>query len=185
MDKTKIISCDIDGILTLYPQCWLDYLEFRCGIKYQSLEEAKRKEKNYKEIKDAYRRSSFKANLPINPQGLELLLKIRENGYTIIMASSRPMDDPNYPELRQLTYQWLTNNNVPFNELVYKNGSVDFVDNYSHISFHIEDEHNYAEEMAKKNITTFLYNKHLKHEIIIPDKKIIVVPSLLTIINYI
>ena len=185
MDVTKKISCDIDGILTSYPKCWLEYLELQSGIKYPTIEEAKRKEPKYKAIKAAYRRSSFKADLSANPQGVELLIKIRELGYMILMATSRPLHDPDYPELKQLTERWLTKNDIPFNDLVYKNETVDFVDVCGPINYHIEDELKYAEVMRKKNITTFVYNPYLDHEIVTTEHKIIIVPSLLLILNYI
>jgi hypothetical protein len=186
MDKTKTISCDIDGILTDYPQCWLDFLELQSGVKYPSLEEAKRKEPNYKAIKDLYRSSRFKANLPVKQEGLEFLNKIRELGFMIIIATSRPLHEPKYPELQRLTAQWLTANNIPFDDLVFKNKEVDFVDRYNPpISYHIEDDLKYAYAMEKKGITTFVYNQFLDHEIALTNPKIIILPRLLNIIDHI
>jgi uncharacterized HAD superfamily protein len=184
MYKIRKISCDIDGILTNYPQCWLDFIELETGIKYPSIDEAKKKELNYEIIKDTYRKSFFKNNLPINPYGLELLVRIQRIGFLIIMATSRPIDDPDYPELKQLTYNWLIKNDIPFDDLVYKNENVDFIDIIGPISYHIDDDLKYAKAMEKRGITTFIYNQYLNNEIISAKQKIIVVPTLINILNH-
>ena len=176
--KKKLISCDIDGILNDYPACWLDYLARRCGERYASIKQAKDLQPLYKEYKSDYRRSEFKANLPVNPVGVGMLRSLAGKGYGIIMASSRPFDNPLYPDLYRLTWDWLAQNGIPFDELVFKNSTADFTASYPDIAFHIEDERKYAQAIAEKGIKVFLYSAHLKPGENHSDENIIIVDDL-------
>ena len=78
MVNKKIITCDIDGVLTDYPKCWLEFLQDICGTLYNSTNEAKEKEPNYSYYKDLYRESNYKATLPIINYNKEALNKLAE-----------------------------------------------------------------------------------------------------------
>ena len=65
MSNKRIVTCDIDGVLTDYPKCWLDFLQEKTGVLYDSTIEAKEKEPNYSHYKYLYRESNYKATLPI------------------------------------------------------------------------------------------------------------------------
>ena len=183
MDK-RLLSCDIDGILNDYPECWLDYLGERCGRRYGSVHEAKNCELLYKEYKSDYRKSEFKANLPVRTEGVELLKELNRRGYSIVIATSRPLNNPQYPGLYDLTRNWLFKNDIPFDTLLFKDSSVGFIDLYPDIELHIEDELKYAQVVAQRGIPVFLYSKHLK-----PGesatKGITLVNNLLTILDYV
>lgn len=180
----RLISCDIDGILNFYPECWLDYLAQRCGTRYATVYEAKNYEPLYKEYKNDYRRSDFKGNLVVRPEGRQLLHTLFEKGYSIIFATSRPINNPLYPDLYNLTRNWLVKNNLPFDVLLFKDSSVEFIDMYPDIEFHIEDEMKYAQAVAEKGVPVYLYSKHLKSgEHAMPG--ITLVDNLLTILDYV
>lgn len=178
------ISCDIDGILNNYPECWLDYLADRCGVRYPNVHEAKNSETFYKEYKNDYRRSEFKANLPVDPTGAALVHGLAERGYSIIMATSRPLTHPSYPALYDLTRNWLLKNDIPFDTLLFKNSSADFLDLYPDVELHIEDELKYAQAVAGRGIPVYLYAKHLK-----PGERVIegitLVDNLFDILEYV
>lgn len=144
----KIITCDIDGILTDYPSCWLKFLESQSGNSYSTTEKAKQSEKKYEYYKDQYRKSEYKANLPINIHNREVLNRLAEK-YDIIFTTSRPIHDLRYPNLFMNTYRWLENNGLNFKELRYKDEYVDFLKDLD-IAFHIEDEIEWAKLIAKK-----------------------------------
>ena len=146
--KKKIITCDIDGILTDYPSCWLKYLEKKCGNSYCTIEKAKHSEKNYGLYKDQYRKSQYKANLPVNSHNKNVLNRLAEK-YDIIFATSRPINDLRYPDLYKNTYRWLCNNGLNFKELRYKDEHIDFINDIE-VAFHIEDEIEWAKLIAKK-----------------------------------
>lgn len=180
----RIISCDIDGILNDYPECWLEYLAQRCGTRYATVHEAKNYEPLYKEYKSDYRRSDFKGNLAVNPDGAKLLHSLEAQGYSIVLATSRPINNSLYPDLYNLTRSWLLKNNLPFEILLFKDSSVEFIDLFPDIEFHIEDELKYAQAVADKGIPVYLYSKHLK-----PGEHatsgITLVDNLLTILDHV
>ncbi|MBN9300128.1 MAG: hypothetical protein J0I41_24230 [Filimonas sp.] len=181
----RLITCDIDGILNNYPQCWLDFLEIESGIKHLSVEDAKKNEPAYRKHKDNYRKSSFKANLPVNALAVQLLQALNAKGYRIVMATSRPIDDISYPELRSVTESWLHKNAVPFHKLVFKSESVDFIHQFDQIDFHIEDDIKYATSIAENGIKTFLYNQFNNYDKLNGNSKLIVVSSLSNILSQI
>ncbi|WP_071134462.1 HAD family hydrolase [Millionella massiliensis] len=184
MTAKRIISCDIDGILNYYPECWLDYLAQRCGTRYTTVHEAKNYEPLYKEYKADYRRSDFKGNLPVRTEGADLLHALVDRGYSIIFATSRPINNPLYPDLYNLTRGWLLKNNLPFEVLLFKDSSVEFIDLYPDIEFHIEVEMKYAQAVAEKGIPVYLYSKHLKTGEY-ATSGITLVDNLLTILDYV
>lgn len=90
--ERKIVTCDIDGVLTDYPACWLAYLAEQCGIHYSTTLEAKKHEKRYSVFKDKYRESEYKASLPINERNRDALIQLSKE-YEIIFTTSRPIYD--------------------------------------------------------------------------------------------
>ena len=141
-NNREVITCDIDGILTDYPKCWLNYLKEKCGTLYSTVAEAKKNEPKYKIYKDMYRESEYKANLPMNEHNKEVLKRLSDT-YDIIFATSRPINDKRYPHLKDNTYNWLKKNGLIFQELVFKDLEANFL-NYKNIAFHIDDEMKYA-----------------------------------------
>lgn len=143
----KIITCDIDGVLTDYPSCWLKFLKEQTGNLYNSTEIAKIKEPKYAFYKDLYRESNYKATLPINEQNKLALNQLAEK-YDIIFTTSRPLNNKKYPSLKKNTYNWLKNNGLIFEELIFKDEDCKFLENLN-FEFHIDDESKYANNIAK------------------------------------
>lgn len=148
-NERMIITCDIDGILTDYPNCWLEYLEEKCGTLYNSTQEAKASESKYSLYKDMYRESEYKANLPMNEHNKDILNKLSQK-YDIVFTTSRPINNKDkYPNLYENTFNWLKNNGLRFKELRFKDINGDFLNDID-ISFHIDDEAEYANSVSKK-----------------------------------
>lgn len=148
MSNKKIITCDIDGVLTDYPMCWLKFLQEKCGTLYNSTNEAKEKEPEYSYYKDLYRESNYKATLPIIKSNKNALNQLSEK-YDIIFVTSRPINNDNYPHLKENTYNWLKNNGLRFKDLRYKDENAEFLENLD-VVFHIDDEIKYVNSVAKK-----------------------------------
>lgn len=183
----KIITCDIDGVLTDYPFCWLKYLQEKCGVLYQTTEEAKKHEQKYTIYKKMYRQSNYKACLPINECNKNALNQLALQ-YDIIFTTSRPINDDEYPMLRTNTYNWLLNNGLKFKELRFKDKNGDFLDDLD-IEFHIDDEITYVNAVAEKlkrtskdrNSRVYLIND--KYELDGLDKSIIIVKNIQEIVD--
>lgn len=150
----KVITCDIDGILTDYPNCWLDFLYERCGIRYGTTQEAKIREKDYSFYKDQYRESEYKANLPIDVRNKNALNRLAKK-YDIVITTSRPIYEKKYPHLLQNTKKWLDNNGIEYKDLRYKDNEGKFLDGLN-VEFHIDDEIDFANLVAKRGGTVYL-----------------------------
>lgn len=142
---TKICSIDIDGILNYYPACWVDFINRETGLNFKDKAEAKRglSPEEYRSLKDRYRKSEFKANLPIRQSALELLKHLKDKGYLITLVTSRPFE--NYPLLADVTAKWLTKNNIPYDTLIKKSALLS--GKLPYLDFHIDDE---IEDINKK-----------------------------------
>ena len=153
----KYCSIDIDGVLNNYPQCWLDYIEEIEHKKFATIAEARNQLGNdrYGEIKHRYRTEGRKTQLPINEAAKQLLKQLKENGFTIIISTSRPFNK--YTHLEQLTFDWLKNNGFHFDFLRSK--TPDLIREFYPILFHLDDEIEHASFYLQNNIHVFLIER--------------------------
>lgn len=154
----NIISLDIDGVLTDYPNCWLHFLEDAVGQKFNTIGDAKLSlgRKKYSEVKAVYRASDCKANLKIKSEARRFLDFFADRGFEFIIATSRPILDPTYPSLMALTKDW-AHKNVQLNcNVFYKDLSLSCIPHLQDLNFHVDDELKYAAAYSKKNVPSFL-----------------------------
>ncbi len=156
MEKVRQFSCDIDGILNDYPLCWLRYLAEKCGTLYETVSLAKQHENNYRQYKDDYRNSLYKANLPVWRKNRDVINQISSRDFDSIIVTSRPILDNKYPDLYSRTFKWLKNNNISFSDFGFKEPDACFLDKYPEIKFHIDDDPTYALTVAQKGIKVYL-----------------------------
>lgn len=165
----KYISFDIDGIMNDYPKCWIRYLNSRIEENL-SLEISTKEAKSivglelYKNLKDDYRNSDYKANLEFNTDAKLLADDFIKEGYKIIISTSRPFNDSRYKKLKKNTISWLKKNSFHFDLFVDKNYELEHLGLYDKIVLHIDDECKYAKQFAFNNIQTFLVNNSFCEE---------------------
>ena len=118
----KIALIDIDGVLNHYPQCWIDYINDQLKTDFRTLEQCKKEilPNTYADLKRQYRNSDYKANLPVKDDGASLVLRLKQRGYDVFLVTSRPISDPNYPNLLPLTERWLRKNSISYREIIEK-----------------------------------------------------------------
>lgn len=158
----KIFSIDVDGVLNDYPLCWLNYVKNETGFEYKSTQEAKIKLgiEAYQKIKSSYRKSDYKENIKFSEDGRTAIYDLLDMGFDIIAATSRPLINTEFPDLKGLTERWLEKNLGFPMKVVHKNESVDFINNNQNIKYHIDDELKYAVPISNKNIHVFLIDKN-------------------------
>jgi hypothetical protein len=158
----KIFSTDIDGVLNNYPICWLNYIKQEIGHEYKSTEKAKESLGDivYSQIKSKYRKSEYKENIAFSVEARSALIEISHMGFEIVAATSRPIIDPEFPDLKEMTARWLKKNLGFQIRVIHKNENADFTDNLTNLKYHIDDELKYAIPIAKKNIPTFLIDRN-------------------------
>ena len=131
----KVCSVDLDGVLNYYPDCWVEYINLHEGTDFQTKEEALKvlDSDKYASLKHKYRLSSYKANLKPNKANIQFLQALRDDGYSIIIATDRPFQK--YPGMYVMTWNWLERNGVPFDSLMSKKDVATVT-----VDFHIDDE---------------------------------------------
>lgn len=158
----KYISFDIDGIMNNYPICWVDYVNDQLSSHYSSKEEVKLSigEEKYKLLKDKYRNSEYKAELEFNVKAKELADIFLQHDFKIIIATSRPFNNPKYKNLKKNTLKWLNNNNFHYDIFVDKVAELDTMDLYDNIVLHIDDEIKYAKMFSDKGVRSIVLNNN-------------------------
>lgn len=163
----KICALDVDGVLSDYPKCWVDFinkgvLTGNFKVKYpvfKNLVEAKNllPYSVYTMFKDSYRASNYKASLPTKDGAVQLTEILRNSGYKIVVITSRPFDD--YPELRMVTKNWLDLNGFYYDDLIYsKRKHLDIIAQFPDLKFMVEDNRSFANKVAEFGYKVYLVN---------------------------
>lgn len=148
----KLISLDIDGVLTDYPACWLEYLNHSLGTSFSNKEEAQSilGEDAYRREKTAYRTSEYKENLPFKEGARAFCDELVRRGYTFIITTSR-LDIS-----RTLTEKWLKRREIKYSKLLIKRLDESFLRELSGITLHVDDEMEYVSYMLRHGLPAIL-----------------------------
>lgn len=168
MIKRQIMfSSDVDGIMNDYPDCFLNFIKIHHGITYSTKEEAKLNlGDEYNNLKEDYRNSSFKFELPFHEDAIQFYKELNTKNIPIIFSTSRQFKK--YPHMYDRTKQWLASSGVVFSGLIQK--STDNFLKYN-ITHHVDDEYEHGEKLIspnrdwdifilKRNKTTKIENKN-------------------------
>lgn len=150
----KVCYCDLDGVFSSYPKCWLEFIELKTGKCFNSLEEAKKNltYDKYVSLKKDYRGSYFKYNL-IPREGSSNFTKfLHEEGYFIVITTTRPLS---HPQLLIRTIRWLEKNNILFDDILFCE-ELEVVLKYPDLIFGVEDELHVANKLAEWGYKMFL-----------------------------
>lgn len=154
--KLKTVSFDIDGILNNYPKCFLDYVNASKKIKFRSIDHIKKSSlKNYKKLKDSYRKSNYKYNLYISKKLVNIINKFSLH-YTVLIITTRPFTK--YKKMYRKTFLWLKKNNIKNFKLCSKKKSI-FKKNK--VLLHIDDKEEDINTIYNKNTLYFLTSKNV------------------------
>ncbi len=184
--EEKICIFDIDGVLNNYPQFWIDYVNLVTGSEFDDLNTMKNTlpYEKYRELKEQYRISGVKENLRANDQAAEVTARLKEQGYTIVIMSSRPADK--YPTLYNQTVNWLKNNNIIYDYIIFgeKNKHAKILSELPQTKFIVEDNSYNANQISHWGYTVFLLNNKYNRDVLI-DKNVYRIDNLLDIFNFI
>lgn len=154
-ESEKLCCCDLDGIFTDYPECWLKFIEIKIGRYFDSLEKAKKNipYADYIQLKNDYRSSDFKYNLTPKPASSKFTETLRKMGFFVIIVTRRPAT---HPLLRLKTINWLQKNDILFDDILFVEKKSDVILEYCKISFFVEDEIDDALMLSKLGYKVFL-----------------------------
>lgn len=155
----KICIVDIDGVLSTYPDCYVDFVNNELDTEFKNLNDIKNtlSYSAYKAIKEKYRTSGVKEYLPAVQGASEFMRELKEQDYYIIILSARPID--RYNSLIMQTTNWLRNNDIRYDYLMF-NGSkhLEIIQKFDKVEFIVEDNRYYANSIAKHGYQVFLVN---------------------------
>lgn len=156
-ESTKICGLDIDGVLNLYPDPWVDYLNKQLGENFQDLNEAKEQVSYtaYKDLKWAYRESGIKATLEVRPGAKEVLERLKSMEYDILILTSRPFAQ--HPCLFKQTVDWLALRELPYDGIIFGDDKyVKVLTQVPNLRFLVDDHRYHAMQVARWGYNSFL-----------------------------
>lgn len=161
-----VISFDIDGTLNNYPKCFVDFVNQKVDLEYQSLDQV-RSRSDYKELKHLYRISGCE-NIVMDEMVREIVNKLHCN-FQIKIFTKRPFSD--YPKMYNSTLRWLDKNDLLHDGVYPKT-----VENFkrSNVRIHVDDEFEHIQELLCFRETNFVLindNKYLQNENLIQISK--------------
>lgn len=169
-ESEKICAIDIDGVLSDYPACWIKFANSILKTNFKTLFELKEKlsYSQYKKLKHLYRKSGYKADLPVKDGAVELTQKLRAKGYKIVIITARPFSE--YPEMFKHTRHWLNINEFDYDYLIEggKTKHLKVLSEFPHIKFFIEDNSYVANLLAKWGYTVYLIDNEYNKDITLP-----------------
>jgi dimeric dUTPase (all-alpha-NTP-PPase superfamily) len=124
----KVCAFDIDGVLTDYPRCWVEYCCKRLGNDYLSgcTSPYKAKERLHRyenpvtlsKMRHEYRSSGLKAaQQPTQDNIAHIFECLRKLDYKIVLISARPFEK--YPRIFLDTLRWLQSNNLEADAILF------------------------------------------------------------------
>lgn len=160
ISKQKICAIDIDGVLNYYPKPWVDFLNIECSTKYNNLVEIKENipYNLYRRTKSKYRTQGIKRTLEPRKGSRELLEKLKQMKYLIILITARPVHE--HINLFRDTIYWL---NLNFKDLYdhiifSEDKHLEVLQKFTNIKFIIEDHRTIANTLSKWGYKVFLIN---------------------------
>jgi hypothetical protein len=176
----RLCYCDLDGVFTSYPKCWLEFIEARTGRRYESLDEARKalSYADYVNLKSRYRSSDFKYNLTPREGSSAFTRSLREEGWFTVLVTTRPAS---YPELQIRTIRWLDKNSILFDDIVFLERELAIVAIYPDFSFGVQDDPQVCNAMAKMGYKMFLMRNDCDFDEL--HENVIIVDSLKDIIE--
>lgn len=170
LKEKEVIVFDIDGVINDYPICFLNWVKRNYNISYKNILDLKDKVdiKTYNEIKEKYRTSGIKRNLPVREETIYVMKELKKRGETIILYTVRPVSK--YKRIFPDTLYWLKKNNIPFDAIFCSDYHKEDIYKFGFkIKFIVEDDKQNTALFNHEGYKVFLlnneYNKNYEHEL--------------------
>jgi len=162
----NIVGIDIDGVLAYHEKAIVDYTNdwLRAHGRAKQNEMVVRtfadidkqlSVKDIEEIKFAYRESGAKRTVPVMPGAVEFTKKLKKMGFTIVMLSSRPVEE--HARIAADTLVWLKKNGFIYDALFFsKDKNLIIVKRFPNCKFQVEDTSKYANTIASAGYRVYL-----------------------------
>jgi len=139
----KIAFIDIDGVLATWPVDYMNFVNEQLHANYKNLEDLEIEvvKKTQYDLKKAYRLSGIKKTMGVLTDSKELLKRLKELGFFIILITARP-----YKKIFRIysdTLTWLQSNELLYDAIIWEEEKEKYIINHFHdneIKFVIDDD---------------------------------------------
>lgn len=166
-DSAKIVGVDIDGVLAAYPDHFIDFINKRAGTNYKTEELTQYNlyqafdlpEDYMRKLKDEFRQTGEKRNIPVIDGAREFLQNLKAQGYHVVLLSARP-----YKKYRRIfadTQEWLNKNGLVHDAILWDEDKCNrLIREFGegNVKFFVEDHIKNANDVAKLT-KVYLLNK--------------------------
>ncbi len=162
----KIVIFDIDGVIANYPGYYIDFINKERNTQYKDMFDIKNNvsKKERIELKDKYRNTGIKRELPIIQDSVDFINSIDQSKYYIVLLSSRPYSK--YLRIYADTLEWLKKNNINYDYIFWdEKKDRKILENFdpNQVEFMIEDNLYFSNKVSQIGIKVYLldniYNK--------------------------
>lgn len=161
----KICAFDIDGVISDYPKCWIQFANKKLKTKYKYLNDLKQGVSywEYKKLKGEYRSSGYKRTLPIKRNISECINKFQKQGYKVILLTARPFRQ--YRNLYRDTLDWLEIHKIKPNGIIWeKEKHWAVLQQFPYLKFMVEDNAEIANQVAKLGYKVYLVDNEYNRQ---------------------
>ncbi|KAF5419511.1 MAG: 5' nucleotidase, deoxy (Pyrimidine), type C protein (NT5C) [Candidatus Methanocomedens sp.] len=168
MTYKNIVISDIDGCLTDYPNVFLSYVADNMNLSFNNIQDLKNSisNKKYKSLKNLYRTSGVKKDLPIKPGAKETFEEFKRQNRTIWIVTTRPKCEPVVSD----TIHWLNKKGIIYDDIFFVDDKVSFfktIIKYGILIVIDDEEHVTDFAIETLDAYAFLFNngiKYMEHE---------------------
>jgi len=168
----KIAGIDIDGVLADYPHYFLKYVRkyAKTDLKVEDLNDYNLYQELglpielTKQLKHDFRQSGQLANVPLISGAKEMLDGLKNNGYSVVLLSSRPYKQ--YKRIFADTKEWLNKNDLYHDVIIWgedKCSKLIREFGKDNVEFFVEDNLDNANDIARIS-KVYLYNMPYNQE---------------------
>ena len=151
----KIAVVDIDGVLADYPSCFIEWVKENKDFSFD-LSVREDDPLHWRSLKHEYRMSGIKRDLPVVNGAPAFVRKLKEKGYFVLIATSRPVSL--YPHLTFDTIYWLKTNEIEYDYLLFSDVEEKvsvLKDLLKNVACVFDDEQETIDEFKKQGINAF------------------------------
>lgn len=171
----RIVILDLDGVLALYPEHWVDFLKnhipdnFSFSMDYSSGDlqnlAPNIPRKIYNDVKHLYRESGEKMKIGAMLDAGTFTESLKDTGFKVVILTRRPVNK--YKRIYADTIYWLRHRDIHFDGIYWSEGEKanEILMKFPNTEFIVEDDPEQAKDLVLHGIRTFLldrpYNKDL------------------------
>lgn len=141
----------------------IDHLE-RTG-EYINAESLGIRQETWQRLKHQFRTEGAKRHLPVFPDAMPFLFRMRADGHQIVLLTSRPVDT--YPNIYTDTILWLNESRLPYDFVWWSVDKAERIvqiqDLQSKIRFAVDDDLRFVKQFADLGIKTYWLQRAPEH----------------------